>query len=318
MTKDSMSIGVITEQNMNESVSTQTETCTNMDSNLSFNMSINNANPVNTSNVPPSSYDMKCKISESNIFDNLSSLLKSPNSSESTSDIPMEVNYNYGSVKYENSEQKKSATNDMLTINSLLRDLQDSPEYEQQCSKLDEHLITLGLTIENHHNSADNFSELPAPSYMSPNIVRHNKIDEILKNKFKSNRIAKSYELRKSMNELPLKLKQRLNLRFDYLFGNGHNYDSDPLSEEEERIIAHKRIVKMVVKFMTPYYKANRISRYLFKSLAKLISKNLMDRAYDPGNFVLLCSFSNEIFMIFVTKYKLNFTNSKMYFYFLS
>jgi len=285
MTKES--IGVITEQKMNKSVSTQTETCTDLDNNLFSNMFVNNTDLVNTSNVSPSFYDVKSKISESNIFDNLNSLLKSFNSSSSTSDTPMEVNYNYGTMEFQNSKQNNCATNDILSINTLLKDLQDSPEFEQPCTKLNERHITHGLAIENHE-SIDNFPELPAQSYISPNIVRQNKINKIFKDKFKSNRIAKSYELQKSMNELPQKLKNKVNQRFDELFGNGHTYESDPLSMEEERIIAHKRIVKMVVEFMTPYYKANRISRYLFKSLAKLISKNLMDRAYDPGDFILV------------------------------
>lgn len=295
MKKESVSIGeVYTEKNMNKSVSTQTETCTNLDVNLSFNTSIDNADPVYTSNVSHSSCDMESKISESNVFNNLNSLLKSPNILNCTSVMPMEVNYE--PVKCENPEENKSATN-ISTIESLLKDLQDSPEYEQPHSKLDERLITLESAFEEYHNSANKFSELPASTNKSSNIVCYNKINEILENKFKSDYIAKSYELRRSMNKLPPELKKKINLKFDYLFGNGHDYESNALSEKEECIVVHKRIAKMVVKCMMPYYNANRISRCLFKILAKLISDNLMDRSYAAGNFILSCSFFNSIFI---------------------
>lgn len=240
----------------------------------------------------PSSYNVKSKISEPNIVDDINSLLKSAyRSPSSTSDVTMDVNYNYNSTEFEQKKSKQDSctTNNILSINALLRDLEDSPEYEQS-STLDDRLISLGLAIENQ-NSTENFSELPAQIYISPNIVRSNKVNEILMDKLKSERVAKSYELRRCMNELPQELQKRLNQKFNYLFGNGHTYESDPLSEEEEQIIAHKRIVKMVVEFMTPYYKAHRINRHLFKNLAKLISKNLMDRAYDPGNSFLILFF---------------------------
>jgi len=249
MAKESTSIFI--DQKVNKSISTQTETYADLDSNLSFNIVVNNTEFMKTSNISSSSTSKELK----------------------------------------NSEQKNCATNDILSINTLLRDLQDSPKYEQQYSKLEERLITLGLANENQEPT-ENFSELAARNYISSNTIRENIINKILENKFKSDRVAKSYELRKSINELPWELKERLNQKFDDLFGNGHTYESDPLSEKEERIIAHKRIVKMVVKFMTPYYKANRINRYLFKSLAKLISKNLMDRTYDQGkNYLVIILF---------------------------
>lgn len=232
----------------------------------------------------PSLYNVKSKISETNIVDDINYLLKSYRSPSSTSDVPMEVNYKYNSTEL---ERDNCPTNTILSINALLKDLEDSPEYEQQFSTLEDRLISLGLAIENH-KSTENVSKSPEQIHISPNTVRSNKINEILMDKLKSERVAKSYELRKSMNELPQDLKKRLNQRFNDLFGNGHTYESDPLSEEEEHIIAHKRVVKMVVEFMTPYYKAHRINRHLFKNLAKLISKNLMDRAYDPGNFILV------------------------------
>jgi len=281
---------VNTEQKCIKITSTQTEIWTDLDNSLPSNVPINNGHtdPANKSNIPSSSYHVKSKISESNnIFNNLNSLLKSSCSSNSSPDVHMEVNYKYESSEFENiqkkGEQENSTSNDLLSINALLRDLQDSPEYEQQSSKLEERLIALGLAIENN-KSTDNFTELTKPINISPSIIRPEKINEMLMDKSKSKRVAKSYQLRNSMNELPQNLQRRLNQKFIDLFGNSDFYESDPLSEEEERIIAHKRIVKMVVECMTPYYKAHRISRHLFKNLAKLISKNLMDRSYDPGN----------------------------------
>ncbi|XP_001949885.1 uncharacterized protein LOC100169414 [Acyrthosiphon pisum] len=281
-------VSVNTEQKCNKITSTQTEIWTDPDNNLPNNFPVNKMNTdlVNKCNLPSSSYNVKSKISESNnIFNNLNSLLKSSCSSNSSPDVHMEVNYKYDSSEFENiqrkGEQENSTPNDIVSINALLRDLQDSPEYEQQSSTLEERLIALGLAIENN-KSTDNLTELTNPINISPSIIRPNKINEILTDKFKSKRVAKSYQLRNSMNELPQSLQIRLNQKFKDLFGNSHYYESDPLSEEEERIIAHKRIVKMVVEFMTPYYKAHRINRHLFKNLAKLISKNLMDRSYDP------------------------------------
>jgi len=286
-------VSVNTEQKCNKMSSTQTEIWTDPDNNLPNNFPVNIVNTVlvNKSNLPSCSYDLKSKISESNnIFNNLNSLLKSSCSSNSSPDVQMDVNYKYESSDFQNIQRKdvqeNSTSNDILSINALLRDLQDSPEYEQQSSKLEERLIALGLAIENN-KSTDNLNELTNPINISPSIIRPNKINEILTDKLKSKRVAKSYQLRNSMNELPQSLQIRLNQKFKDLFGNNHFYESDPLSEEEERIIAHKRIVKMVVEFMTPYYKAHRINRHLFKSLAKLISKNLMDRSHDPGNRVL-------------------------------
>ncbi|XP_025194570.1 uncharacterized protein LOC112594137 [Melanaphis sacchari] len=280
-------VSVNTEQKCNKITSTQTEVWTNPENNLTNNFPVIKVNTdlVNKPNLTPSSYNVKSKISESNIFNNLNSLLKSSCSSNSSSDAYMEVNYKYESSEFENvqkkSEQENSASNDILSINALLRDLQDSPEYEQQSPKLEERLISLGLAIENN-KSIENSTELTKPINISPSVIRPDKINEILIDKVKSKRVAKSYQLRSSMNELPQRLQIRLNQKFKDLFGYSHSYECDPLSEEEERIIAHKRIVKMVVEFMTPYYKANRINRQLFKNLAKLISKNLMDRSYDP------------------------------------
>lgn len=274
-----------TEEKKTKDTSVQTEKITDTDNNLFITN--NNASPEDKLNVTSSSYDLQPKISESNIFDSLNSLLKSSScSSNSSPNISMEVNYKYDSTEsanlQRNIESQNCETNNLLSINSLLKDLQDSPEYEQQFSKLEERLITLGLAIENH-KSVKQFPESTTPIVISPNTIRLSKINEILKDKLKSERVAKTYELRRSMNEMPQELQIRLNHKFCDLFGTNHSYESDPLSEEEERIIAHKRIVKLVVGFMTPYYKSHRINRNLFKSLAKLISKNLMDRSYDPG-----------------------------------
>jgi hypothetical protein len=275
-----------TEPKIENVASVQTAYITDADNNLVINN--NNTNPGCILNVSPNSYDVQPKISESNIFDNLNSLLKSSScSSNSSPNASMEVNYKFDFTEsaslHKNTDSQNCETDKMLSINSLLKDLQDSPEYEQQSLKLEGRLITLGLATENH-KSIKQFPESTKPNYISPNTIRLKKINEILKDKLKSERVAKTYELRKSMNEMPQELQIRLNQKFCDLFGNNHSYESDSLSEEEERIIAHKRIVKMVVEIMTPYYKAHRINRHLFKSLAKLISKNLMDRAYDPGN----------------------------------
>lgn len=285
-----------TEGKLNKTISTQTDRWMDLDSNLSNNFIINNnkktpnlvTDIMNKSNLSSSSI-IKSEISKSNIFENLNSLLKSSSCSSSPSDIShAEVNNIYDSTEFSslsrNSEQNDCLKNNLSGYNSLLRDLQDSPEYEQS-SKLEDRLISLGLEIESH-KSKENVSDLFTSDHINPNVIRSNKIDEILKNKLKSLVIGKKYELQKSINELPQELQRRLDQRFLDLFGNSHNYESDLLSYEEERIIAHKRIIKMVVKFMIPYYKANRINRDLFKNLAKFISKNLMNRTYDQGNSV--------------------------------
>lgn len=290
---DLVNIGINTEFESNKVVSTQTENCPVLDSNLSTNMFVDNVNTdnVNISMSPSSSYDVKSKISESNVFNNLNLLLKSPSHSYDD-DVPMEINDKYSVIEFSN-VQNNLEKNDYTTndFNSLLKDLQDSPEYEQHqpSIKLDERLTALGLAIENY-KPTEAILESPTSNYLNPHIVRLDKVKEMLLDKFKSERIAKSYELRRSMNDLPQTQQIRLNQIFKDLFGNDHTYESDPLSEEEERIIAHKRIVKMVVELMTPYYKAQRISRHMFKILAKLISKNIMDRAYDSGSY-----FSYEI-----------------------
>lgn len=295
--KQLVNISVNTEVKLSRTISTQTERWVDLDRDFSNNFIINNdkttsnlvTDVLNKSNLS-SSYIVKSEISESNIFENLNSLLKSSYSSSSSDACHVEINNKYESTEFSSlpmkSEQNDCLKNDLSSFSTLLRDLQDSPEYEQS-SKLEERLISLGLEIENH-KSKENISELVTSFYINPNIIRSNKINEILKDKLKSSVVAKKYELRKCMNELPLELQTRLNQQFLDLFGNNHNYESDPLSEEEERIIAHKRIVKMVVEFMTPYYKSHRINRHLFKDLAKLISKNLMNRAYDPGNLILI------------------------------
>lgn len=291
---DLVSVGVNTELKLNKVVSTQTENCPILDNNLSTNMSVKNVDTdhVNISVSPSSSYDVKSKISESNVFNNLNLLLKSPSHSYDD-DVPMEINDKHNVIEFSNVqtnlEKSDYTTND---FNSLLKDLQDSPEYEQHqpLIKLDERLTALGLAIENY-KSTDTILESPTSNYLSPNTVRIDKVKEILLDKFKSERIAKSYELRRSMNELPQEQQRRLNQMFKDLFGNNHTYESDPLSQEEEHIIAHKRIVKMVVEFMTPYYKANRISRQMFKILARIISKNIMNRAYDSGILVMKFNF---------------------------
>lgn len=371
-------ISVNSENNSNTTTTTKTERIKDSSSSLLINDL--DADPENKFNSTPSlsSYDVNIEISDTNVFDNLNSLLHSSCHSSYCSDEPMEVNHDNDSNEFtnlqDNSEQESNATNDILGITALLRDLQDSPE--QQSTKLDERLIALELGVKNfkseencsklpgpiyknpnnlrphklnglfkddkiksepigslknlqvnseqtngtkndissinallrdlqdspeqassklderliefeqvigNYKPLDDFSELPTIIPVSPNTIRPEKIHEILNDKFRSERVAKKYELQRSINEMPWELQISLNQRFDDLFGNNHTYESDPLSEEEERIIAHKRIVKLVVGFMTPYYKAHRINRLLFKSLAKLISKNLMDRAYDPG-----------------------------------
>jgi len=329
-------VSVNTEQKCNKTTSTQTEIWTDSGNNLLNDFSVIKfgTDLVNKPNLPPSSYNVKSEISESNIFNNLKSLLKSSCSSNSSSDAHMEVNYTYESSEFENlqrkDEQENSTTNDILrSTNALLRDLQDSPEseydqeypdsyesylksesdsksvsdsksesaskldsdsgsseseYEQEYSKLEECLIENNKLVENS-------TELTKPINIDPYIVRSDKINEIISNKLKSKRVAKSYQLRTSMNKLPQRLQIRLNQKFKDLFGTSHSYEFDPMSEEEERIIAHKRIVNMVVKFMSPYYTACRIDRNSFKSLARSLSKNLTEQTYDPGNFVLSGSF---------------------------
>lgn len=306
--KHSQSIGINTETKLNKIISTQTEIEMDTDSKLSNNFITNNdkittnleTDFLNKSNLP-SSYIVKSEISESNLFDSLNSLLKSSSCSPSSplDVVPVELNTMFDSTEFSSlhckSESHNYATNDISSLNTLLRDLQDSPEYEQQSLKLEDHLLELEIK---NHKSRENIPELVTSIYINPNAIRSNKINEILKNKLKSAYVAKTYELRKCMNEFPQELQTRLNQRFLDLFGNSHNYETDPLSEEEERIIAHKRIVKMVVEFMTPYYKAHRINRHLFKNLAKLISKNLMDRSYDSGNSIFILLLLSGFFLV--------------------
>lgn len=307
-------VSVNTEEKCNKTTSTQTEIWTDPDNNLINNCPVNtfSTDLVNKPNLPHSSFNVKSEILESNIFNNLNSLLKPSFSSNSSSDAHMEVKYMYESSEFKNlqrkDEQENSTTNDILSINALLRDLQDSSEseheqkysdppepdlkpesdsdssesgskseseYEQEYSKLEEHLIE-------NNKSSKNSTELTKPINIEPCIVRPNKISEILSNKLKSERVAKSYEFQKSMKKLSRRLQKRLNQKFNYLFETSHSYELDPLSEEEERIIVHKRIAKMVVEVMTPYYTSRRINnKNVFKSLARLISKNLMNRTYD-------------------------------------
>ncbi|XP_027853795.2 probable cyclin-dependent serine/threonine-protein kinase DDB_G0292550 isoform X2 [Aphis gossypii] len=199
------------------------------------------------------------------------------NSSKSDSNSESDSDSSKSDSKSESdSNSSKSDSNSESDSDSSKSDSNSSKsEYEQEYSKLEEHLIE-------NNKSSKNSTELTKPINIDPCIVRSDKISEILSNKLKSKRVAKSYQLRKSMNKLPQRLQIRLNQKFKDLFGTSHSYEFDPLSEEEERIIVHKRIAKMVVEFMTPYYTARRIdNKNLFKRLARLISKNLMDRTYD-------------------------------------
>lgn len=292
MKTNTVSVGINTELQLNKEVSTQTENLLDSDDSLPINSYANhvNVNNVNKSKLSFSSCDVKTEISESCVFENLNSLLNSPSCSSSAyENLHLEINNKYNlnplSNLQNNSEQNES---DQMSIDALIRVLEDSPENEQlqPSSKLEEHSVTLGLAT-GIHSLSENFLELPKSNCLSPNIIRSIKIREILMDKFKSERVAKTYEFQKSINSLPQEQQTRLNHRFEDLFGEDHAYESDPLSIEEERIIAHKRVVKMVVEYMTPYYKAQRITRNLFKTLAKLISKNLTDRSYDPGNFLV-------------------------------
>lgn len=286
MSTNTTSIGINTVLKLNKDASTQTNTLMDPDNSTSINSCANNVNVVNVnkSKMPYSSCDMVSKISESNVFENLNSLLKSPSCiSNAYEELSNEINnkcyYNVFS-NLKNNSVNNNTTSD--SINALLKDLQDSPEHEklQPSSKSEECLITLELETK----PSESLSKSPESICLSPNTIRPNKIKEVLMNKFKSERVAKKYELQRSISTLPQELQTKLNQKFKDLFGEDHTSESDPLSIEEEHIIAHKRVVKMVVEFMTPYYKARRISRHMFKTLARLISKNLMDRSYDPGN----------------------------------
>lgn len=293
MKTNTVSVGVNTKLQLNKEASTQTKNFMDPDESLPINSYANhvNVNNVNKSKLPFSSCDVKSEISELCVFKNSSSLLKSPSCSSSAyEDLPTEINNKYNLNPLSNLQNhSEKGKNDQISINALLRDLQDSSEDEQlqPSTKLEERLLTLGLA-NGIHSPPENCIESPKSNFLSPNTIRPTKIREILTDKFKSERVAKTYEFKKSINSLPQEQQTRLNHRFKDLFGEDHAYEPDPLSIEEERIIAHKRVVKMVVEYMTPYYKAQRITRHLFKTLAKLISKNLMDRSYDPGNFLVM------------------------------
>lgn len=302
--KQLVNIGINTEQKSNKVASTQTENLIVSDNNLTNNkhdhLIAKHVATVNgiKSNLILNSSVVKSKGSESEmIFENLTSILSSSNS-PSHSHLPKEINVDF--TENTNPQQclqpKNCGKNDILSINALLRDLQDSPEFEQQSPRLGNTLIDAGLENEN----VMHMSELPESIFIHRNTLRPNKINKIHGNKLKCERIAKEYELLRSMKDIPQELRTRLNNKFIYLFGRGHNYDADPLSEEEQRTVAHKRIVKLVVQFMTPYYNEQRISRRMFKSLAKIISKTFMDRSYDPGNSILFFFYLKSPFKLFM------------------
>ncbi|VVC41657.1 Hypothetical protein CINCED_3A006817 [Cinara cedri] len=277
--KQSVDVGITTEQNLNKvASSTQTENLIATNNNLTsnkpgrlFTKHIATVNG-NKSNLPLCSSVMKSNGIESEmLFENLNHML-------STASSPLSREINVGLAENSNPQQS-SNTNDLLSINLLLRDLQDSPEVESP--RLENNLINVQLETVNQ-NVLEELPELPEPIMVHPSTIRPKQISKILGDKLKCERIAKEYEFLRSMKDIPQELHTRLNNKFILLFGRGHNYDNDPLSEEEQHAIAHKRIVKLVVQFMTPYYNEQRISRRMFKSLAKIISKTLMDRSYDP------------------------------------
>lgn len=280
VTKQSVNVGINTEQVSNKIASTQTENLIVSDNNIPDNLFARNAPTVNgiKSHLPVGSPVVKSNGAEPEmIFENLNSMLSSNYPLPVHS--PKEINTEKTNLQ-QSLEPNSCQTDDLLSINALLRDLQDSPELNS---------INAGLCSKNQ-NSMD-VSELPEPIFIDSNILRQEKIYDVYQNKLKSERIAKEYELLRSMKNLPQKLRTRLEKKFIDLFGRGHNYDNDPLSEEEQRFVAHKRIVKLVVQFMTPYYNEQRISRSMFKSLAKIISMTFMDRSYDPGNSIFFFLF---------------------------
>lgn len=280
VTKQSINVGINTEQESNKTTSTQTENLIDSDNNIPDNLFATNAPTVNgIKSISPVSLPVVQLngIEPEMIFENLNLNLNSMLSSNSPLHSPKEINIDFteNTNLQQSLEPNNCAKNDLISINALLRDLQDSPE-----------LYSIDAELGSKNQNSMDVSELPEPIFIDSNTLRQEKIYDVYKNKLKCERIAKEYELLRSMNNLPQKLRTRLENKFIDLFGRGHNYDNDPLSEEEQRFVAHKRIVKLVVQFMTPYYNEQRISRSMFKSLAKIISLTFMDRSYDPGNSI--------------------------------
>lgn len=233
--------------------------------------------PVASSNI------LTAALPESDIFDDLNSVLDSsfgfPGSASDVGSVETDVSR--GSAEC-------STIYDSPDFDMFLKYVQGYPEQGNEFFELEESLKHPGPEIKSHR-PIESIPELTTLIYdANHNVIRMNKIDEILKSDLKSARIAMEYELQKRTSQLPQALQTRLDERYSDLFGDDHSYEPDPLTEEEQQIVCHRRVVKMVLSFMNPYYVARRISKRVFKDLARIISKKLVNQSFDPGNSILV------------------------------
>jgi hypothetical protein len=128
-------------------------------------------------------------------------------------------------------------------------------------------------------------SAIPA-ACIDPTTMRPRIVDAVLASPMNSDRVAEAYEFRRRLKELPEELRVRVDGKLDRFFrdtaGTQHAFE---LSEPEEQSVSFKRIVRLVVARMKPYYDAGRITKTMFKALAELVSKNFSFHTYDPSNF---------------------------------
>lgn len=122
---------------------------------------------------------------------------------------------------------------------------------------------------------------------IDPNTMRPNIINVVVANTQDSKHVAETYEFRRKLREMPQESQTRVDGMLDRFFTNAADGTqlAFKLSELEEQAVCHRRIARMVVGRMKPFYDAGRITKSMFKVLAELISKNFQYNTCSPSNF---------------------------------
>lgn len=164
-----------------------------------------------------------------------------------------------------------------MCINELVGYLEGSSEYEQFDSMIDD-LSTLPASSTTDE-PVESTSDLPAPININPNTFRSEKVNEILKDKLKTDRVALTFAFNKSMDELPNAEQIHLNQMFDDLFGADHSYESEPFSKREEGKIFVKKIMRMVLQFLESYSEeqVRCMNQNVLKNVAQFVTKMFLD-----------------------------------------
>lgn len=110
-------------------------------------------------------------------------------------------------------------------------------------------------------------------------------IDAVLRDPASSRRVARTFEFRKKLNELPHEVRTRVDGRLDEFFRSVPAHPETSLSAMEEQTVAYERIAQLVAGRIQLHYEAGQINEPMFHVLCNLISENFTAHAYDPSNY---------------------------------